>query len=388
MKKYFVWMIVVLLSIDITADAQVKINEFVAKGGTSKELVELYNTGESSVNLAGWKILNSSSHERSLNGRTIGTHGYDTLLVEFDLDNDGDIICLVNTAKDTVDMVGYGNKGGAPLCPSYFSTSRIADGLDTDDDARDFNLDGSPTLEAPNDPNSVLLGSSLIINEIRPCPTSGGDSVELYNPTGTPYDIQGWFLSDGDDYESIVTDITVPAGGFAVLDCDVDLSATVNFTDCDVCYLFTDDSVRIDQLGWYGEDNDFSFQRYPDGAGPNDGYDWVSSGGGFTLFDCPSTWGGLNTGIEEGESPIGFKLTVPGVTRGKISIQYAIPERARVTISLFDQLGRRVTILVDKTHEPGYYQVSLKHMSFPSGIYFIMMESPSLKSTQKIMLIR
>jgi len=213
--------------------------------------------------------------------------------------------------------------------------------------------------------------------------------VELYNPTGTPYDIQGWFLSDGDDYESIVTDITVPAGGFTVLDCDVDLSATVNFSSAGVCYLFTDDSVRIDQLGWYGEDNDFSFQRYPDGAGPNDGYDWVSSGGGVSLFDWPPTWGGPNTsGVKEDNIPVGYKLTVPGISKGKISIQYALPERAHLTISLFDQLGRRISVLVDKNHMPGFYTVSFNRMNIPSGIYFVVMEALLFESTQKMMMIR
>lgn len=391
MKKYFVGLLVVFLLIVIIADGQVKINEIVPKGGTNKELVELYNTGESPVNLDGWRILNSSSDEKSLNGRTIGAHNFDTLLVGFDLDNDGDIVYLVDAFDDTVDQVGFGIQGGAPVAPysPLFSIARITDGQDTDDDARDFNLDGTPTPEATNDPDSILLGSSLIINEIRPYPTSGGDSVELYNPTGTPYDIQGWFLSDGDDYESIVTDITVPAGGFAVLDCDVDLSATVNFTDYDVCYLFTDDSVRIDQLGWYGKDNNFSFQRYPDGAEPNDGYDWITSGGDTTLFDAPPTWGGSNTsGVEERDMPVGYKLTVPGISKGNISIQYTLPERAYMTISLFDQLGRRVSVLVDKTQEPGYYSVATSGNNFPSGLYIIMMETPSFKSTERLLLIR
>lgn len=378
---------IAIIVFSITASANVKINEIVPKGGT--EWVELYNTSSSPVSLNGWKLTNSRSDEKALSG-TINENDYDTICTSSMWNNDGDIVYLVNSTNDTVDQVGFGIQGGAPGAPysPLFSLARITDGLDTDDDARDFNLDGTPTPELSNDPASVSLGGSLIINEIDPY-TSGEDSVELYNPTGTPYDIQGWFLSDGDDVALIVTDVSISPFGYLVLvnGEDFDLGS-YGWTSKDVCYLFTDDSVRIDQLGWYGEDNDFSFQRYPDGAGPNDGYDWVSSGGGITLFDWPPTWGGQNSGIEEEDIPFGYKLNVPGIVKGKISIQYAIPERIYITISIFDQLGRLISILVDETQNPGYYSVSLNRKSIPSGIYFVVVKSPSFESIKKLTLMR
>ncbi|TET98174.1 MAG: T9SS type A sorting domain-containing protein [Candidatus Stahlbacteria bacterium] len=381
---------IAIIVFSIAASADIKINEIVPKGGT--EWVELYNTSASTGSIQDYWLMDDDGNGIVLSGLITGYGFHVVDILSPILDNEGDLLFLINPipVPDTLDQVGFGIQGGAPGAPyiPLFSIARIIDGLDTDDDARDFNLDATPTLGATNDPDSVLLGSSLIINEIRPYPTSGGDSVELYNPTGTPYDIQGWFLSDGDDYESIVTDITVPAGGFAVLDCDVDLSAIVNFTDYDVWYLFMDDSVRIDQLGWAGEHNDSSFQRYPDGVGPNDGYDWVSSGGGITLFDWPPTWGGQNSGIEEEDIPFGYKLNVPGIVKGKISIQYAIPERIYITISIFDQLGRLISILIDETQNPGYYSVSLNRKSIPSGIYFVVVKSSSFESIKKLTLMR
>lgn len=371
----------------IAASADVKINEIVPKGGT--EWVELYNTSSSPVSLNGWKLTNSRSDEKELSG-TINENDYDTICTSSMWNNDGDIVYLVNSTNDTVDQVGFGIEGGAPGAPyiPLFSLARITDGLDTDDDARDFNLDGTPTPELSNDPASVSLGGSLIINEIDPY-TSGEDSVELYNPTGTNYDIQGWLLSDGDDVALIVTDVSISPFGYLVLvnGEDFDLGS-YGWTSKDVCYLFNYDSIRVDQLGWYGKDNNFSFQRYPDGAGPNDGYGWVSSGGGITLFDWPPTWGGQNSGMEEEDIPFGYKLNVPGIVKGKISIQYAIPERIYITISIFDQLGRLISILVDETQNPGYYSVSLNRKSIPSGIYFVVVKSPSFESIKKLTLMR
>lgn len=381
---------IAIIVFSIAARADVKINEIVPKGGT--EWVELYNTSSSPVSLNGWKLINSRSDEKALSG-TINENDYDTICTSSLWNNDGDIVYLVNSTNDTVDQVGFGIQGGAPVGPysPLFSIARIKDRLDTDNDARDFNLDGTPTPKAPNDPDSVSLGNSLIINEIDPYPAAGGDSVELYNPTGSTYDIQGWLLSDGDDCATIETDVSIPPAGYLVIVAGKDFSLDMShnsWNSADVCYLFNGDSVRIDQLGWYGEDNDFSFQRYPDGAGPNDGYDWVSSGGGVTLFDAPPTWGGQNSGVEEEDIPFGYKLNVTGIIKGKISIQYAIPERVYITISIFDQLGRLISILVDETQNPGYYSVSLNRESIPSGIYFVVVKSPSFESIKKLTLMR
>ena len=392
MKRFRLFLIFTILVFFLYANAQVKINEIVPKG---PEWIELFNTSTSSVSLDGWWIRDDDQDSLNLNGRTLAGNGYDTVYIglNYILDNSGDLIFLIDATGDTVDQVGFGMQGGAPIAPftPLFSIARIADGLDSDDDAADFNLDGTPTPEASNDPDGVSLGSSLIINEIRPYPATSGDpdSVELYNPTATPYDIQNWLISDGDYVDPIVTDVSISPSGFLVLVEGVDWFGLVEFSSTDVCYLFRDDSVRIDQLGWAGEYNDFSFQRYPDGMGPNDGYDWVSSGGGVTLFDVPPTWGGPNTsGIDESDIPIGYEFVVPGIITGGFSIQYALPERTNLIISLFDRLGRRMSVLVNRTHRPGYYEASLDLLGIPSGIYFITLDSPSFSSTRKITLLK
>jgi hypothetical protein len=391
MKKYFLIGVFSVLLATLYVNAQVKINEVVPKGANYAEWVELYNTNSSPVSLDGWKIyLYFENGSFDLTGRSIAGNGYDTLDVSsVGLENSGDIIVLTNSSNDTVDQIGFGFLGGAPVAPyPNFSLARIKDGLDMDDDARDFNLDGTPTPEAPNNPDTVLLGSSVIINEIRPYPSSGPDSVEIYNPTGITIYLQNWLLSDGDAVSPIVTDVSVSPSGYLVLEEGTDWTVSMDFASEDVCYLFRDDSVRVDQLGWYGEYNDFSFQRYPDGEGPNDGYDWISSGGGVTLFDVAPTWGGANTsGIEE-DIPYGHNLIVPGFAKGKISIQYAIPVKTDVTISIVDGIGRLVSVLVDEEQKPGYYAITVEKDNLPSGLYFVIMESPLFIKTEKFMFIR
>jgi len=278
--------------------AEILINEFVPKG---TEWIELYNYGASPVTMTGWYVQDGGGMDGSISGVTIPAGGYYSWNTSLGLDNAGDYIELYDGSGVLIDRVAYGHQGGCPLphnIPASLSACRAPNGSDTDDDARDWTMDRSSTRDAANDAPAPQLGSSLIINEIDPYPTANGDSLELYNPdpTGSPVDITDWWFSDGDGIVDLPSGGTVPSLDWLVLaegsgdwpdgQCD--------FASSDVAYLFNASDVRVDQLGWYGEFNDHSFQRCPDAAGPNTGYDWTSSGGGTTLFDTAATWGAAN----------------------------------------------------------------------------------------------
>lgn len=287
------------VSPDIAVGAQgdhVVINEFVAKG---TEWVELYNPTSSSVDISGWRLTSDyGGLNYTIPGGTVlppgGYYVYSTLGNL--LHNDGDLIRLADSTGILVDVVGYGIRGAAPLPPQYWGAARVPNGQDTDDDARDWNLDETETQGTVNDAPPVDLGSSLILNEFDNYPpASGNDKVEIYNPTSTTITMTNWLLSDGDAVAPIVTAVSVPPGGWLVLEETVDWTADMDFASADVGYLFRPDGTRVDQIGWYNEYEDNTFQRICDGAGPNDGYDWSSSGGGVTWFDLPQTLGGTNT---------------------------------------------------------------------------------------------
>ncbi len=80
-------------------------------------------------------------------------------------------------------------------------------------------LGGSPAAEDPGPPEiaPVVINEALTRTDVPP-PT---DSIELYNPTGRPVDLAGWFLSD--DFHSpkkfrIPNGTTIAAGGYLVFD--------------------------------------------------------------------------------------------------------------------------------------------------------------------------
>jgi len=253
----------------------VVLNEFVARG---TEWIELYNPLTTTVDLSNWLL---TSDVGGLNytipaGTALPPGGYYVYSTGGAyLHNDGDVIRLYNPASELVDAVGYGIRGAAPIPPQYWSAARVPNGQDSNDDARDWNLDESETQGTVNDAAPVALGSSLILNEFDNYPVSGNDRVEIYNPTTATITLTNWLLSDGDAVAPIVTSVAVAPGGWLVLEETVDWTVNVDFSLVDVGYLFLPDGTRVDQIGWYNEYEDNTFQRICDGQGPNDGYNWA-----------------------------------------------------------------------------------------------------------------
>lgn len=275
----------------------VVINEFEAKG---TEWIELFNPGGSGIDISGW-VLTDGEDDEPLSG-TIAAGGYFAIDTTLELSNNGDEIRLFDSGSVLIDEVAYGDRGGAPLPPFGTSTARSPNGSDTGDFAADWNVDVTPTKGLENDGPGTNLGGSVVINEQNAF-SPGGDFYELFNPTATSVDLTGWSASDGDDIVTISG--TIAPSGFSTF-------TNLSISSVDVLYLWNSSGVRVDQLGRAGEFEDDTFQRIPDGVGPNDGYDFASSGGGSSYFDCVATRGTPNgeAGCSD-DAPV--PLTIPEI---------------------------------------------------------------------------
>jgi 1,4-alpha-glucan branching enzyme len=69
-------------------------------------------------------------------------------------------------------------------------------------------------------------------------------------------------------------------------------------------------------------------------------------------------------------------------------INYAVPERASVTLKVYDLIGREVAVLVDEELQKGHYQAEFDGSFLSSGIYFYRLQSGLFTSTRKMMLIK
>jgi uncharacterized Ntn-hydrolase superfamily protein len=69
-------------------------------------------------------------------------------------------------------------------------------------------------------------------------------------------------------------------------------------------------------------------------------------------------------------------------------IQYGTPRDGRVTLVLFDILGRAVKTLVNKDEQAGFHNVSLSAEDISGGVYFCRLESGNAIRMRKLMVLR
>jgi len=292
-------LIVALLAVAAPARADLMLNEISVRGLPA---VELYNNGSLPVDLIDFRL--------DINGILLPLVGIvppGGLLVPTganSMPGEGGAVALREYPSGiAVDSIAYGFLGGVPTPPLGFpiqpTIARWKDGVSTGDPARDWTIDFTPSLGLPNEAPEPALGRDVVLNEIQGIDLGDPDSLELMNRLGRAIDLTGWQVVHGGSRFTL-------SGSIEAIDRRV---FTLPFAahPGEAWYLFDRAGVRVDQLGTLGEpahDPTLCVSRSPDGAGPNDGYDWTSSGGGVTLLrtTCtlypptasePATWGSL-----------------------------------------------------------------------------------------------
>ncbi|MFN3561187.1 MAG: T9SS type A sorting domain-containing protein, partial [Chloroherpetonaceae bacterium] len=69
-------------------------------------------------------------------------------------------------------------------------------------------------------------------------------------------------------------------------------------------------------------------------------------------------------------------------------IRYQLPVASRVTLELFDVLGRKVATLVEAKQDAGFHEYVLNMSGFSSGMYFYRLKAADWSSTKKLMFLK
>ena len=97
-------------------------------------------------------------------------------------------------------------------------------------------------------------------------------------------------------------------------------------------------------------------------------------------------------GVEEKSStvPSNFALeqNFPNPFNPATNIRYSISSTSRVSLKVFDVLGRQVQTLVNATQVPGEYSVTFNAQNLSSGVYFYQLSAGSFNQTKKLMLLK
>ena len=73
----------------------------------------------------------------------------------------------------------------------------------------------------------------------------------------------------------------------------------------------------------------------------------------------------------------------PGTT-----ISYSVPSQSRVTLRIFDVLGREVSILINKEQPAGNYNVDFNGSELTSGVYFYRLYAGAFVETKKMVFMK
>ncbi|MFQ5752250.1 MAG: T9SS type A sorting domain-containing protein [bacterium] len=136
----------------------------------------------------------------------------------------------------------------------------------------------------------------------------------------------------------------------------------------------------------------------------------LSNGAGFSQLQNWGNWGAdgedilignfdatadVVTSVENGDVdrrtiPKEFRLeqNYPNPFNPTTTIQFALPKPCKVTLKLYDILGRDVATLVDEEFEPGEYKVVFDAQGLASGVYFYRIQAGGFIKTKKLLLLK
>lgn len=79
---------------------------------------------------------------------------------------------------------------------------------------------------------------------------------------------------------------------------------------------------------------------------------------------------------------------VPNPFNAATTITYALPHSERLSLRVFDLLGREVAVLADGLVRPGTHRVTFDGSGLASGLYFARLDAGEFSRTTKLMLLR
>jgi hypothetical protein len=113
-------------------------------------------------------------------------------------------------------------------------------------------------------------------------------------------------------------------------------------------------------------------------------------GGGFVRWIDDFGDGMVGVPSVNNEIPKEFSLkqNYPNPFNPETKIEFAIPKKGNVKISVLDILGKEVSILTDEVYSVGNHAIDFNAASLSSGIYFYRLETEGFTSVKKMILVK
>jgi hypothetical protein len=107
--------------------------------------------------------------------------------------------------------------------------------------------------------------------------------------------------------------------------------------------------------------------------------------GAILNFFSSVTWTGPEAGLPR---QVVLQQNYPNPFNPSTVINYQLPAFGRVKLTVFDLLGREVSVLVDEGKPAGSYSVTWNAAGYPSGVYFYRLEAENTVLTKRMLVLK
>ncbi|MFZ1291318.1 MAG: CotH kinase family protein [Melioribacteraceae bacterium] len=261
---------------------------------------------------------------------------------------------------------------------------------------------------------ATIKSNNIIFSEINYHSNSLFDSkdwVELHNPNDFSIDLTNWIFKDSEDEHIFLfpNGTIIPENNYLVL-CENGKEFSKLYPN--IKNFFGDFEFGLNNSGEKIRLYD-NFGNIIDSLTYEDKYPWPTKadGGGFTLQlinyfldnSKPENWesellygspGNQNiiTDIEIHDAivPSSYRLfqNYPNPFNPITTIKFDISKSSRVTLKVYDVLGKEVLKLIDEKKEAGSYTIQFDGNKLSSGIYFYQITANEFTKTLKMILLK
>ena len=116
----------------------------------------------------------------------------------------------------------------------------------------------------------------------------------------------------------------------------------------------------------------------------------LTNGTGSSNYKVPIMVLSPLAGMASNPVPLGYSLhqNYPNPFNPSTTITYEVPSATHVTITVYDMLGRKVSVLVNDRRETGAYQIRFDGSNLASGVYFYQLQAGDYVATKKLVLMK
>jgi hypothetical protein len=339
-----------------------------------------------------------------------------TTAAEFTVDEKS-AVQIVYSISDKNLIDGLGNIQGDPR---FISAGSYNFNLHADSPCIDAGDPGSPNdpdgtradmgaffyNQGPSDYSNICINEFMAANTRTIADNAGeyDDWIEIYNKGDLPVDLGGLYMTDNFNNPSAwqipntkPDSTTIQPGQFLIFWADGDIyqgvthlgfQLSANGEQLALFQFDADTFAYVDSVSFGHQSDDVSYGRSEDG-----GNLW----GTFNIPTPGSSNIGINSLTSENRLQMPKMFAVyqnyPNPFNPTTTIAFDLPQTAKVTIDIYDLLGRHVIRIMQEAKSAGRYQIEWQGRddtghTVTSGLYFYKITAGKWTSTRKMILMR